>query len=96
MVLGNDRKVHQVWYLVCTKIDGCEKLLAPKLDILWKHGSRRKAHVGIPSVAKNGEFFTTLDSMHLQNEVLFLVIGRDTVAKQIVAGVTLECKKKLV
>jgi hypothetical protein len=33
-VLGNDGKVHQVRCLVCTKINGREKLLAPKLDTL--------------------------------------------------------------
>jgi hypothetical protein len=95
-VLGNDGKVHQVRCLVCTKIDGREKLLAPKLDTLWKHGGCRKAHVDIPGIAKKGEFFTALDCAHLKNEVLFLAIGRDTVAEQIAAGATLERKKKLV
>jgi hypothetical protein len=95
-VLGNNGKVHQVRCLVCMKINGREKLLAPKLDTLWKHGGRRKANIDIPGVAKKGEFFTTLDCAHLKNEVLFLAIGRDTVAEQIVAGATLERKKKLV
>jgi hypothetical protein len=36
-VLGNDGRVHQVRCLVCTKIEGRDKLLTPKLDSLWKH-----------------------------------------------------------
>jgi hypothetical protein len=47
-------------------------------------------------VAKKGEYYTALDCQHLKNEVLFLAIGRDTVAKQIAAGTTLEQKKKIV
>jgi hypothetical protein len=68
------------------KINGCEKLLAPKLDTLWKHGGSCKANVDIPGVVKKGEFFTTLDCAHLKNEVLFLAIGRDMVVEQIAAG----------
>jgi hypothetical protein len=95
-VLGNDGRVHQVRCLVCTKIEGRDKLLTPKLDSLWKHGGRRRAHTDIPGVAKKGEYYTALDCRHLKNEVLFLAIGRDTVAKQIAAGTTLEQKKKIV
>jgi hypothetical protein len=95
-ILGADGKVHQVRCLVCTKIEGREKLLASKLDTLWKHGGRRKAHVDIPGVAQKGEFFTALDCAHLKNEVLFLATGRDTVLEQIVAGETVERKKKVV
>ncbi len=35
-------KVHKVKSKVCTKIKNKEKLIAPKLDNLWKHGGRRK------------------------------------------------------
>jgi hypothetical protein len=94
--LGGDGKVYQVRCLVCTKVDGRGKLLASKLDTLWKHGGRRKAHVDIPGVAKKGEFYMALDCTHLKNEVLFLARGQDTVLEQIVAGTTLERKKKLV
>jgi hypothetical protein len=66
------------------------------LDTLWKHGRRRKAHVDISGVVAKGEFYTALDCAHLKNEVLFLACGRDIVAEQLVAGATLEKKKKLV
>jgi hypothetical protein len=95
-ILGNDSRVHQVHCLVCTKIEGHDKLLTPKLDSLWKHGGRRRAHTDIPGVAKKGEYYTALDCRHLKNEVLFLAIGRDTVAEHIAAGATLEQKKKIV
>jgi hypothetical protein len=35
-------KMHQVRCKVCNKIEGKEKLLAPNLDSLWKHGSKKK------------------------------------------------------
>ena len=93
-VLGNDEKVYQVCHLVCTKIDSCDKLLTPKLDSLWKHGRRQRAHLNILGVIKN--FYTTMDCRHLKNKVLFLAIRRDTIVEQIVAGATLKQKKKIV
>jgi hypothetical protein len=95
-VLGNDGRVHQVCCLVCTKIEGRDKLLTPKLDSLWKHGGCRRAHTDIPGVEKKGEYYIALDCRHVKNEVLFLAISRDTVAEQIAAGATLEWKKKIV
>jgi hypothetical protein len=47
-------------------------------------------------MASKGEFFTALDCIHLKNEVLFLATGRDIVLEQIVAGETLERKKKVI
>ncbi len=38
-----DGKVHQVRWKVYAKLRGKKKLLAFKLDSLWKHGGRRKA-----------------------------------------------------
>jgi hypothetical protein len=95
-VVGDDGKVHQVRCLVCTKIEGRNKLFVPKLDTLWKHGGRCKAHTDIPGVAMKREFYMALDCTHFKNEVLFLARGQDTVLEQIIAGTTLERKKKLV
>jgi hypothetical protein len=36
-------KVHQIRCKVFTKVTNKEKLLALKLDSLWKHGGRKKA-----------------------------------------------------
>jgi len=41
-------KVHKVRCKVCSKIGDEEKLLALKLNSLWKHSERRKALVAIP------------------------------------------------
>jgi hypothetical protein len=48
-------KEHQVRCKVCTKIEGKEKLLDPKLFSLWKHGGNRKTLATIPRVCKDGE-----------------------------------------
>jgi hypothetical protein len=48
-------KVHQVKCKVCSKIEDKEKLLALKLDSLWKHNGRRRALMAIPGVCKIGE-----------------------------------------
>jgi NAD-dependent SIR2 family protein deacetylase len=37
LVVDAHGKVHQVKCTICTKIEGKEKLLAPKLNSLWKH-----------------------------------------------------------
>jgi hypothetical protein len=44
--------VHQVKCKVCSKIEGMDKLLAPKLDSPWKHNGRGKTLVVIPRVYK--------------------------------------------
>jgi hypothetical protein len=41
-------KVHKVKSKVCTKILSKEKLIALKLDNLWKHGGRKKVLVVVP------------------------------------------------
>jgi hypothetical protein len=41
-------KVHKVKSKVCTKITSKEKLIAPKLDNLWKHGGRKRVLVVVP------------------------------------------------
>jgi hypothetical protein len=43
-------EMHWVQCRICTVVEGKEKLLAPKLDILQKHISHRKAKVSIPRV----------------------------------------------
>ncbi len=43
-------KVHLMRCKACSKIDGKDKMLAPKIDSLWKHARRRKALVGVPKV----------------------------------------------
>jgi hypothetical protein len=76
-------KVHQVRCKVCTKIKGKEKLLAPKLDNLWKHNGRRKALGTISKVFKVGEYYMNKDFVHAKSEHLYCSIRKDTIANQI-------------
>jgi hypothetical protein len=54
-MLGLNEKVHHVKCKICSKIEGKEKLLAPKLNNLWKHGGMNQILVIIPSVCKVGK-----------------------------------------
>jgi hypothetical protein len=73
-------KVHQVRWKVCTKIEGKEKLLAPKLDNLWKHNGRRKALGTISKKIKIGEYYMNKDSVHAKSERLYCSIRKGTIA----------------
>jgi hypothetical protein len=54
-MLGLNGKVHHVKCKICSKIEGKEKLLALKLDNVWKHGGMNIILVIMPSVWKVGE-----------------------------------------
>jgi hypothetical protein len=69
-------KMHQVRCKVCNKIEGIEKLLAPKLDSLWKHGSRKEILIGIWRIYKFGEYYMNKNLVHTKNEWLYMVIGK--------------------
>jgi hypothetical protein len=43
--MGADGRITQVWCKICSDIEGREKLLAPKIDSLYKHAGRRKVLV---------------------------------------------------
>jgi hypothetical protein len=72
-----DEKVHQVKYKICSKIEGKEKLLAPKLDNLWKHGGRRKPLTNIQGVYKACEYYMNKYLVHTKNEWLYTIIRKD-------------------
>jgi hypothetical protein len=58
-ILGHDGHVTQVKYKVCFEVEGPEKLLAPKIDSLWKHAGRRKVLTSVDSVKKGDYYFMT-------------------------------------
>jgi hypothetical protein len=76
-VVDVDGKVHQVRYNICSKIEGKEKLLAPKLDSLWKHCGRRKTLTDVQGVCKVGEYYMSKDLVHTKNEWLYIVLRKD-------------------
>jgi hypothetical protein len=41
-MVGANGKVHQIKCKVYNKIEGCDKLLVPKLNSLWKHDNHRR------------------------------------------------------
>ncbi len=50
-MVGSDGVVNHVCYKMCTTIEGKERLLATKLDSLYKHVGRKRAkanHLGMP------------------------------------------------
>ncbi len=49
-VVDDKGEVHQVKCMICTSIEGKDKLLAPKLNSLLKHAGRWKCKVSMPSV----------------------------------------------
>jgi hypothetical protein len=58
---------------VCTKIEGKEKLLVPKLDNFFKHGGRRKVVATILSVCKTREFYVNEEFIYAKS-LLFLLL----------------------
>ncbi len=60
-------EVHWVQCMICTVVEGKEKLLAPKPDTLQKHISHRKAKVSIPKVDPNS-YYMNENCMHAKNE----------------------------
>jgi hypothetical protein len=80
---------------VCSEVEGHEKLLAPKIDSLWKHAGRRRALTSIGTVKKGDHYFLTTNQ-HVRNErVYFSRIG-DTIAQRVAQGAVQEKKHKLV
>jgi len=81
LVANAHGKVHRVKCKVYTKITNKEKLLAIKLDNLWKHGGRRKALATILGVHKiNDQFYMNKDFVHVKNEHLYVIAMKDTFA----------------
>jgi hypothetical protein len=60
-------QVHQVRCMVCTFVEGKEKLLALKLDSLLKHQGCCKAKVYVPMVGARN-FYSNKNFIHVKNE----------------------------
>jgi hypothetical protein len=84
-VLGRDGHVTQVRCTVCSKVEGCEKLLAPKIDSLWKHAGRRRALTSIGTVKQGDHHFLTTNQ-HVRNECIYFSRVGDTIAQRVAQG----------
>jgi hypothetical protein len=93
-MVGDDGKVHQVKCKVYNKIEGCDKLLMPKLNSLWKHVNHRKAIAPTTSVATREHYFLKTNQ-HVFNEHLYASISRDFMVQHIARGVMVEINKNL-
>ncbi len=58
--------------MVCTFVEGKKKLLAPKLDSLFKHQGCCKAKVSMPKVDACNFYFNK-DFMHAKNKHCYTI-----------------------
>jgi hypothetical protein len=79
-----------------SKIDGKDKMFAPKINSLWKHARRRKALVRVHRVCDVGEYYMNKDSINAKNERLYVAIKKDSILKQVYHVVIGKRKNKLV
>jgi hypothetical protein len=94
-VLGRDGRVTQVRCKVCSEVEGREKLLAPKIDSLWKHAGRRRALTSIGTVKQGDHYFLTTNQ-HVRNERIYFSRVGDTIAQRVAQGAIQERQHKLV
>jgi len=60
--MGVDGKVTHVKCKVCIIIEGQDKLLVPKLDLLWKHVGQKKAIIASTCGGSWGIYFLKNES----------------------------------
>ena len=56
-VFGEDGKIRQVHYKICSDVEGKDKLLVSKLDSLYKHCGRHKAKTSFGKVVVGKHYF---------------------------------------
>lgn len=78
---------------VCSRIEGREKLLAPKINSLLKHVRRRKT-TKEGDCLPMGQFFQNDDCQHMKNKRLHTMRHIDKVLNLVVASVVVESIKK--
>ncbi len=71
LVIGNDGLMSQVRCMICTFIEGNDKLLSWKLDTLNKHVAKEKIVVSM-GVAIRVWFFNK-NFMHAKNEMIYVI-----------------------
>jgi hypothetical protein len=68
--INGDDLVSFVRCIVCSKVEGREKLLISNLDYLLKYLGERKTTFAMPKV-KIGKFYENKTCAHAKNQVLF-------------------------
>jgi hypothetical protein len=90
--MGVDGKVTHVKCKICIVIEGQDKLLVLKLDLLWKHVGQKKATIASASVAV-GDFYFLKMNQHVLNEKLYVQKGKDFVWHKLLKGFSWKGKK---
>jgi hypothetical protein len=80
--------------MMCTFVEGKEKLLASKLDNLLKHQGHYKVKVSILRVNANNFYFDK-DFVHVKNECCYTIIDRPSILDQLQADVLFETNMKI-
>jgi hypothetical protein len=93
-VVGADGRITQVSCMICSDIEGREKLLVSKIDSLYKHASRRRALVDMGKVWR-GEHYYLGSNQHVKNEWIYFTKGGQTIVQRVMQGVTKERKRKV-
>jgi len=92
LVCGKDGKMHKVKCWVCSKVEGRDKLLVPKLDYLIKHSGMWKCTI-VKLRVTIGQYYICRINSHVKNEKLFDAKGLDMVVIQLENGGKAERKK---
>ena len=70
---------------MCTDVEGHEKLLVPKIDLLMKHTGRRKAVVDMEKV-KRDKYYYLGSNQYIKNERVFFAKGSPTMVMKLMVG----------
>jgi len=72
-VCGGDGKMKTVRCKVCSKIEGIDKLLVPKLDSFIKNSSLEKCGVVRPGMVIDA-YYVNLNNAHVKNKKIYAFI----------------------
>lgn len=80
--MGVDGKLHKMKCKVCNKIEvHIIKLLALKLELLWKYASQIKVAIVILSVVVIGDYYFLKTNPQVFNDCLYVSRARDYVVQ---------------
>lgn len=99
-IIGANSQMTQVKCIYCSFADGWDRLLAPKLDSLWKHVGRRRAekdmYEGKELNVKFGDVFFLKDTAHIRNEIHYVKSkGQKDIGQLVVSTTSNDVRKKV-
>jgi hypothetical protein len=94
-IMGVDGRISQVRCKVYSFVEHRQKLLVPKIDLLWKHARRRKALCDFEKV-KKGEYCYLGHNQHMKNKNIYYARAGESILDKVAAGLAQKHKKKMV